>query len=319
MGGSLYISHRSALEHWRTNPPWYVLEGRDRNIRSLRDCVRTTAGFRAVNVPESEFGEPPFDILIPASNPPRCPDRFRPHKQSCQLPRHALYPLWDGIHVVSPELCFVQMCNTLSFVEALELGMELCGTYALRPDYAEGKAQRDFALIDAATLSRRLQAWEGLKGLGLARRAAKYLAGGSASPMETKLYLLLCLPLQYGGYNLGRPLLNPELKLTPEEAKMLRVTKIKPDMLWEKQKLIIEFDGRQHEEEQQSKYDALRQTVLENRGYTVLRIMRHQMYNPIAFDGFASTARKFLGIRTRPVTAKHQLAREELRSKLLGG
>ena len=103
IGGSLYISHRSALEYWRTNPPWYVLEGRDRNIRSLRDCMRMAADFLAANVPESEFGEPPFDILIPASNPPRCPDRFRPHKQSCQLPRHALYPLWDGVYVVSPE------------------------------------------------------------------------------------------------------------------------------------------------------------------------------------------------------------------------
>ena len=318
MGGSLYISHRSALEFWRTNPSWYVLEGRDRNIRSLRDCMRTTADFLSANIPESEFGQPPFDILVPASKSPRCPDRFRPHKQSCQLPRHALYPLWDGIYVVSPELCFVQMCANQSLVEALELGMEFCGTYALRPDYAEGKAQRDYPLIDAATLSKRLETWKGLNGIELARKAARYLAAGSASPMETKLFLLLCLPLQYGGYNLGWPLLNPELRLTSEEAEILRVTKIKPDMLWKNPKLVIEFDGRQHEEEQQSKYDALRQTVLENRGYTVFRIMRHQVYNPLAFDKFASTARRFLGIRTRPVTMKHQFAREELRSKLLG-
>lgn len=317
MIGSLYISHRSALAYWRTNPPWYVLEGGDRDIRSLRDCMRTVAEFGAANVPESEFGAPPIDILVPASNPPRCPDRFKLHKQYHQLPHHALYPLWDGVHVVSPELCFVQMCQELSFIEALELGMELCGTYALRPGSPEGMAQRDHALIDAESLFRRLQSWQGLKGLPLARKAARYLAGGSASPMETKLYLLLCLPLQYGGYNLGFPELNPELDLSPDEMEILRSTKVKPDLLWRKQGLVVEYDGRQHEEELQSKRDALRITILEGKGFTVRRVMRHQLYNSLAFDNFASSIRSFLGIRQRPVTLKHQYAREELRAQLL--
>ena len=318
MESSLYISHQSALAYWRTNPPWYVLEGKDRNIRSLRGCMRTVDEFQSANIPECEFGEPPFDILVPASNPPRCPERFRPHKQYQQLPHHALYPLWDGVYVVSPELCFVQMCQMLSFAEALELGMEFCGTYAMRPDDVGEKAQRDYALMDANALSRRLQSWQGFNGLKLARKAAKYLANGSASPMETKLYLLLCLPLQYGGYNLGLPELNPELELTAAETEVLRTTKVKPDMLWRRQKLIVEYDGRQHEEERQSKHDALRITILEGKGYTVYRIMRHQLYNPLAFDSFASTIRAFLGVRKRPITAKHQYAREELRSRLLG-
>ena len=317
MANSLFISHDSALYYWRTNPPWYVLEGRDRNIRSIRNCMRTTEDFKSANVPESEFGAPPFDILVPGSNAPRCTERFRPHKQYLQLPPHSLYPLWDGVHVVSPELCFVQMCKSLSFANALELGMELCGTYALRPEDPENRAQRDYALINATTLPKRLESWEGLKGLPLARKASKYLIGGSASPMETKLYLLLCLPLQYGGYNLGRPELNPELDLTPAEMEIVRSTNVRPDLLWRKKRLIVEYDGRQHEEERQSKHDALRITILEGKGYTVRRVMRHQLYNPLAFDNFADSLRSFLGIRKRPVTLKHQFAREELRSTLL--
>lgn len=317
MAGSLFVSHASALAYWRTNPPWYVREGGDRNIRSLRNCMRTVSEFQSANLPESEFGQAPIDILVPASHSPRCPEGFKLHKQYHQLPRHALYPLWEGVHVVSPELCFVQMCKSLSFAEALELGMELCGTYALRPDGNDDGAQRDYALINADSLPRRLESWEGLKGLPLARKAAKYLVGGSASPMETKLYLLLCLPLQYGGYNLGRPELNPELDLTPAEMEIVRTAKVKPDLLWRKQNLIVEYDGSQHEEEQQSKHDALRMTILEGKGYTVRRVTRHQLYNPLAFDNFASSVRSFLGIRQRPVTLKHQYAREELRAKLL--
>ena len=205
----------------------------------------------------------------------------------------------------------------MPFAEALELGMEMCGTYAVRPGSAEGMASRNYTLIDAESLIRHLQTWRGLKGLQLARKVAKYVAGKSASPMETKLYLLLCLPLQYGGYNLGRPELNPELPLTRREMAILGTTKVKPDMLWRRQKLIVEYDGRQHEEEYQSKHDALRITVLEGKGYTVRRVMRHQLYNPLAFDSFASSIRSFLGIRQRPCTLKHQRSREELRSRLL--
>lgn len=317
MAGSLYVSHNSALTYWRTNPPRYVMEGGDRDIRSLRNCARTVDDFQSFNVSESDFGRRPIDILVPGSNPPRCSDRFRPHKQYKQLPRHALYPLWDGVFVTSPELCFVQMCQSLSFVEALELGMELCGTYALRPGGIEGMVQRDYPLVDVETLRRHLQVWQGFSGLPLARKVSKYLVAGSASPMETKLYLLLCLPLQYGGYNLGYPELNPEMELDQAEMEVLRCTKVKPDMLWRQKRLIVEYDGRQHEEELQSKYDALRITILEGRGYTVRRIKRHQVYNPVSFDSFASSTAALLGVRRRPAILKHQLAREGLRRALL--
>ena len=317
MTASLFVSHCSALAYWRTNPSWYILEGGDRDIRSLRSCARTVEEFQSFNVPESEFGPSPVDILVPASSPPRCPDRFKPHKQRHQLPHHALYPLWDGVYVVSPELCFVQMCGSLSFFEALELGMEFCGTYALRPNSLEGMAQRDYALVDDALLKRRVGSWRGLRGIETAQKAVKYLTGGSASPMETKLYLLLCLPLQYGGYNLGLPELNPKFDLSPEEMAILRGSTVKPDMLWRKERLVIEYDGRQHEDEQQARHDALRKTILEGRGYTVRQVKRHQLYNALAFESFVESTRSFLGVRKRPTTTKHEHARDRLFKALL--
>ena len=317
MAKSLFISHKSALVFWRSNPSWYILEGGERDIRSLKNCACTTKDFASFDVPESEFGPHPIDIMVPASSSPRCPAEFNPHKSQLQLPHHALYPLWDGVFVVSPELCFVQMCQDLSFVAALELGMELCGSYALRPGSAEGMAQRDYMLVDADALRRHTQSWEQLYGVKMARKAARYLASGSASPMETKLYLLLCLPLQYGGYNLGKPELNPEFDLTAEEMSILKRTKVKPDILWRKEKLVVEYDGRQHEETGQSEYDAIRKTILESRGFTVRQVKRHQLYSPLAFDKFASSLGAYLGVRKRPVTNKHTFAREQLRALLL--
>ena len=136
--------------------------------------------------------------------------------------------------------------------------------------------------------------------------------------METKLYMLLCLPLQYGGYNLGHPELNPELDLDQEEREIIRRGKVKPDMLWRNEHLVVEYDGEYHDDPMQARYDALRKTILEGKGFTVIQVKRYQLYNPLAFDKFASTLASLLGVRHRPATLKHQFAREELRAQLLG-
>ena len=171
--------------------------------------------------------------------------------------------------------------------------------------------------VDDALLKRRVGSWRGLRGIETAQKAVKYLTGGSASPMETKLYLLLCLPLQYGGYNLGLPELNPKFDLSPEEMAILRGSTVKPDMLWRKERLVIEYDGRQHEDEQQARHDALRKTILEGRGYTVRQVKRHQLYNALAFESFVESTRSFLGVRKRPTTTKHEHARDRLFKALL--
>ncbi|MDO4400838.1 MAG: DUF559 domain-containing protein [Coriobacteriia bacterium] len=313
----LCVSHGSALHYWRTNPPWYVLEGADRDIRSIRNTPAGKAAFEEYPLSEAEFGADPIDILVP-ENAPRCPERFRRHAVRALLPRHALYPLHDGIHVVSPELCLVQYCQTHGFLASLEMGMEFCGTYALRGEDGEGGCQRDYSLMDAASCRRHYESWRGLKGLKRARRVARYLVNGAASPMETKLYLLLCLPQQYGGYHLPVPELNPEVALDDESSLILRKSKVSPDMRWEKAALLVEYDGRYHESEWKTAQDSLRKTVLESMDYTVLQVKRWQVYDPLAFDKVACTIARRLGVRIRPLTLSQSLAREDLRRKLLG-
>ena len=312
----LCVSHDTALYYWRSNPPWYVLEGRDRNIRSLRDVAKTKDEFKTFFLSEMEFGPDPLDILVPI-NAPRCPARFRRHEQRAKLPAHALYPLHDGIHVVSPELCLVQLCQERSFAEMLEIGMEFCGTYSIGLSGDDGMRQRDYALVNASAFRKHLETWRDLSGLTLARRVARYLVDGSASPMETKLFLLLCLPQKYGGYHLPAPELNPVLALEHEGQLLLRKNSVSPDMLWREARLIVEYDGRYHLDEKQSVEDEMRKTVLEGMGYTVWRIKREQLYHPLAFDGVVCGIAKKLGKRMRPLSLSQAHARDELRGKLL--
>lgn len=318
---NIYISHNSALHFWRTNPPWYVLEGADRNIRTLRNCPASDEAARSFCLSEAEFGPKPFDTLVPVDGP-KIRSLLKLHVQKAPLPAHSLYPIRDGIHVVSPTLCFVQLCNSLPLVEALELGMEFCGTYALRPDSLEDRSTRTYRLMDASTLPRKLNGWRDIHGVRQARRIAPLLANGAASPMESKLFLMLTLPQKHGGYNIEKPALNPEIELPHEARLVLRQEKVKPDMLWQDSKrnlkLVVEYDGEYHNDPVQARKDETRRAVLETMGYTVVTVKKHLIYSPVAFDGFAKMIARKCGKRLRPLTSKQQFARELLRAGLLG-
>ena len=185
----LYVSHDSALHYWRTNPPSYVLDGLRQNVRKLQGCPSNMEEARSITLSENDFGPPPFDVLTPPNASRIDAARLQHHIQSADLPPHALCPVYGGIHVVLPELCLVQTCTTHPLIEAFEIGMELCGTYALRPSALEDKADRNYSLVDAARFQRHVETWKKLRGLAAARDVANYLTNGSASPMETKLYL----------------------------------------------------------------------------------------------------------------------------------
>ena len=47
----------------------------------------------------------------------------------------------------APEFCFLQMAGCLSLVQLIQLGFELCGTYAVDPDRQDSDARRRSTLI----------------------------------------------------------------------------------------------------------------------------------------------------------------------------
>ena len=314
----LYVSYDSALHYWRTNPPFYVLDGLSQNIRKLQGCPTNVEEARSMVLSESEFGPWPIDVLVPPTSQRIDSPRLRHHVQTAGLPPHALCPVYGGIHVVSPEICLVQICATHSMAEAFEIGMELCGTYAMRPGATEDEAKRDYELVNAARFQHHVESWERMRGLAKARDVANYLTNGSASVMETKLYLLLCLPQKYGGHNFARPELNPSLEVPLTAKGAFRQDKVKPDMLWRKAGVVVEYDGAYHDEQRQAARDALRKSFFETMGYTVFTFKRWHVYNPLVFDEMVKALAKRVGKRIRPLTVKQSLARDGLRKQLLG-
>ena len=92
----------------------------------------------------------------------------------------------------APEFCFLQMAGCLSLVQLIQLGFELCGTYALVGERPGGSPCRP--VDDEGQASCFCRAVIRARGCKKAARAVRYVQDGAASPMETMLAMMLCLP-----------------------------------------------------------------------------------------------------------------------------
>ena len=116
----------------------------------------------------------------------------------------------DGLYVSTPEMAFCEMASVLSLERLIALGFELCGTYRRASTF--GLARYDATpLTSPGALASFIEKSPQFKGVKKARRALPYILTGSASPRESELAMLLCLPYSLGGYGLPHPTMNAEM------------------------------------------------------------------------------------------------------------
>ena len=99
---------------------------------------------------------------------------------------------------------FTLYCQRHDLLPSIELGMELCGTYTKAAyDTRESFSRYDLPrLTSAQSLEMFLHDNRRIYGVNRAHEALAFVRDKSASPMETALVLLLCLPVSEGGYGL---------------------------------------------------------------------------------------------------------------------
>lgn len=118
----------------------------------------------------------------------------------------------DGLYVSTPEMAFCEMASVLSLERLIALGFELCGTYRRASTF--GLARYDATpLTSPGALASFIEKSPQFKGVKKARRALPCILAGSASPRESELAMLLCLPYSLGGYGLPHPTMNAEMPL----------------------------------------------------------------------------------------------------------
>lgn len=246
------------------------------------------------------------------------------HTQQESLPATSFIRIADGIWAVSPEHLCVQLATRLTRAELLVLMGELLGTYAL-PE--SGMYSRTAPCMTKDSLARHLDVLGGFRGVRAAREALALAPENSASPMETKLFLRVSLPMRLGGYALPVQAMNEKLEVGRigwKEATVERRPDItllpKDDASTDYAFVALEYDGGGHLTRAQQAEDQRRSNEIlayGGRGYRVNK----ELYDSLDYmDALMGAVASDLGRTprrvTRAVRERRRLKRAELKREL---
>ena len=332
----LYLGPTSSLElvrYLRSANGADGLEGTAVRKKTLNDAINTVKGVKELDISAQlllEHVSKPIHAFVGSHEKGTTTKYLVTHLSNQQVPNGAFINIGHGIYICTPQFAFLQLGATMDFLELVVTGMELCGSYSTwRLDTGEsaltginGRQSAPsctYGLPPAITAKRlsnfveRMQGWRGAVG---ARKAIRWIIDGSASPMETATYLLLCLPRRLGGYGLPKPMLNPLLKISGPDGVKQRF----PDLFWIGANIDVEYNSDEDHSGEWARYrDSKRVIELAGAEIRVLPLTRPQLMNTREFDSFAHSLRRMLGVRSRPVDAGWTLKRDELRRFLLFG
>jgi len=244
-----------------------------------------------------------------------------------RVPYGAFINLGHQVCICSPLFTFMQLATKCDIVDLVRIGMELCGSYSRwhlpatagplgRERTAEGaKCTYDIPpAMNVTYVSPFLARLAGYRGVRGAQAAARWLVNGSASPMETATYMLLCLPKRLGGYGLPKPILNPKLIISNPDGAKERY----PDLFWRGANIDVEYNSDTDHSGEWARYrDSKREVELTVANVRVLPLTRAQLMDVGGFDAFAQGLRRMLGVRSRKPDLEWEMRRAELRQALL--
>lgn len=238
---------------------------------------------------------PPVHILMSRGGKRRPSRMCACHVRSGSLPRGSLVKVDEGLYVSSPAFCFLQLAKSLSVVGLIQLGDELCGAY-LPHEFSETGIIRCPPLTTPTALRmfvERATDWHGSKK---ALRSLNYMVYGSASPMETALEMILCLPASLGGHGVPAPEMNRCIDMAhaiqyPEDGDLCI-----GDLVWPDGKLDVEYNSDTvHWSNEARKRDSLRRNRLVSAGFEVIDAFSAHVRNPSSTDVLVRQIMKHLG------------------------
>ena len=266
----------------------------------------------------------PIQVLVPKRSMTTQSDRLITHVWSHDIPSGAYLRLDNGIYLPTPAFLMQQLASQLDEIGLILLGLELCGFYSMwsfpamgahhaTADEFEGCTFELNPATSVTQLTSYIRKRGGERGYRTVQHVLKRTLDRSASPMESVVYLLLCLPRRLGGFGLPMPVLNVKVKVSTSTTTKSRF----PDLYWPIQSLDVEYDSDQDHTGMWSRYRDARRTVeLAAEKITVLPLTHAQLFDAGEFEAFAASVRRNLGIRARTLDAewhaKHHLLRERL-------
>ena len=276
----------------------------------LEGCATSAPDVHETSLSMFGIEDMPLDLMVPdAALRPR-KQGVRCHVWSSPLPEGSLLEIGEETYVTSPEATFLQMASELSLVSRIELGIELCGTYAFSP-MEPGFVQRSCSISSTKKLRSYVAKSKGSYGVARAREALSWVADGSASPAETKAFMKTRLSRYRGGFGFPAPELNYRLGLSAKNAALIEKPYLVLDMFFPEKKVAIEYDSdRFHVGASRIASDARRRNLLEHMGIRVLTLTNDQLRSSRKFETFMKQLARALNVRFR--VPDHQLALRDI-------
>ena len=208
------------------------------------------------------------------------------HLCSQKLPQGALRP-YQKHPAVGPEFAFLQVAYDLSFHRLVLLGLLMCCTPQGRKYYQP--------VTTPDKLKTFVLSMERHRGRRRALRALQYVEGYSRSPMEILTYMLLCLPNHRGGAGFRGATFDYRIDLSPEDQAYLNKEHVFADLAYPEHKVLLEYNGADHEKPAKRVDDAKRAEVLEAMGYRVITVVADDLYKPYLLFELIKTLAEALG------------------------
>lgn len=233
----------------------------------------------------------------------KVPSDIVAHVMSFKLRGKVFCRVGNGLYAASPELCFVQLAQQLSFHELVRAGNVLCGCFFIRPDGTGTLGSRN-----SLTSKRRIEAFlkrnPGITGAKKARQALRWVVEGAASPPEAFLAMVLGLPFRRGGFQLEGAKVNQRIKPSREARTIAGRETLVPDLLFDDMRLAVEYDSTaEHAAAAQLTRDAQKRLALEADGYKVITVTAGQICRAGEMKHIAKQAYRRRGRRFRPQSA----------------
>ena len=324
---AVLLGHTTALDYWRSLATMQDVRLHDALLGSQEERRRTTNMLQQKLATASSrqdslayLADHPGEHVLTVGRQAYSRTGLSFSHRIVSLPAHSCVQMNARHHakplfVCTPEFCFLQMAQQLSIEELISLGFELCGTYAIQE---EGTAYNALPLSSPKKLGKFLSRVDGIKGIAVARRAAKYVIAGSASPLETALAMFLTLPYSLGGYGLPRPQLNHRIDIPASLTDFVHSRFFVCDLFWPDAFLAIEYDSNlAHAGVNKTVRDLMRRSILTALGISVLSVTWPQVKDRKALEQLAHLVARKTHKRLQyknPDFTRHHL---DLRNKLL--
>lgn len=276
---TLVVTHQSALKFWVNVTTSVDDVTASSGIKNLQDATANIKIAKRYKQQDNRFGNGPFHVLVGPKNRRVSTNEVICHQTSGAFPPGSFRRIAKDALIVSPELCYLQMASVLSFLKLIELGWLLCGTYATLPDGELTNNRRP--LTTKHRLAGYIERCAGMRGREQVAKALQFVQDNAASPIETKLALLLSLPRRLGGFRFPIPTMNHKVHFSPSEQQLYGRQFVVLDLYWPQWRIGIEYDGRAyHGESDAIARDRAKSSEMAARKIEILRVDRTQLHTP---------------------------------------